>query len=202
MPDLWYTAATANEAPSTPSNDDAPAPARPEPCTDDTTEPTSSSLEGNDSSQEKPTPGTTALETDNTDTCAEEEANAAQSAPSQDTEHNDGDDTSQDGTPSEEDSNNTSAPQENPEPPTAPAPPAPSAEGRLAPGALRQMVIDHLRAHPADAFTATQISRIIEKSSGAIANALDKLVSQGIATQVNDRPRRFQLANSTVNTTQ
>ncbi|GAB7031265.1 hypothetical protein AB0G35_11200 [Streptomyces sp. NPDC021749] len=198
-PDLWYTAATASEAPSTPSNDDDPARAQPAPYADDTTEPTSSPLEDSGSSQEEPTPGTSALDTDNTDTCAAEEASAAQSDPSQDTEHNDSDDTSQDSTPSEEDSSNAPAPQENPEPPTAPAP---GVEGRPAPGALRQMVIDHLRAHPAEAFTATRISRIIEKSSGAIANALDKLASQGIATQVNDRPRRFQLANSTVNTTQ
>ncbi|MFI9586834.1 hypothetical protein ACIHCQ_34550 [Streptomyces sp. NPDC052236] len=28
------------------------------------------------------------------------------------------------------------------------------------------MVIDHLEAHPGEAFTATKISRLIEKSSG------------------------------------
>ncbi|MFE0276045.1 hypothetical protein ACFWZY_28725 [Streptomyces sp. NPDC058992] len=57
------------------------------------------------------------------------------------------------------------------------------------------MVVDHLEAHPGEAFTATRISRLIEKSSGAIANALDKLVKEGIAEQVNDRPRTFRLAN-------
>ncbi|MGW1170745.1 hypothetical protein [Streptomyces sp. NPDC002550] len=65
---------------------------------------------------------------------------------------------------------------------------------RLAPGALRQLVIDHLRAHPDGAFTATKISRVIEKSSGAIANALDKLVKDGIAEQVSDRPRTYRMA--------
>ncbi|SHL81456.1 hypothetical protein SAMN05216268_106286 [Streptomyces yunnanensis] len=60
------------------------------------------------------------------------------------------------------------------------------------------MVIDHLQAHANEAFTATRISRIVERSSGAIANALDKLVSQGIAKQVTDRPRTFQLADSAV----
>ncbi|MGW2651629.1 hypothetical protein ACWC2T_43860 [Streptomyces sp. NPDC001393] len=64
---------------------------------------------------------------------------------------------------------------------------------RLAPGALRQLVIDHLRAHPDEAFTATRISRVIEKSSGAIANALDKLVKEGIAKRVSDRPRTYRL---------
>ncbi|WP_176969432.1 MULTISPECIES: hypothetical protein [unclassified Streptomyces] len=64
------------------------------------------------------------------------------------------------------------------------------------------MVINHLQAHPDEAFTATRISRVIEKSSGAIANALDKLVTQEIAEQVNDRPRTFGLVHSTVNNTQ
>ncbi|MFF4501588.1 helix-turn-helix domain-containing protein [Streptomyces sp. NPDC001401] len=70
----------------------------------------------------------------------------------------------------------------------------PGEKKRLAPGALRQMVVGHLQAHPGEAFTATKISRVIEKSSGAIANALDKLVKQGIANQVSDRPRTYRLA--------
>jgi hypothetical protein len=70
----------------------------------------------------------------------------------------------------------------------------PGGKKRLAPGALRQMVIDHLSAHPGEAFTATGISRVIGKSSGAIANALDRMVKQNIAQQVNDRPRTYQLA--------
>ncbi|MEU5057475.1 MULTISPECIES: MarR family transcriptional regulator [unclassified Streptomyces] len=65
---------------------------------------------------------------------------------------------------------------------------------RMAPGALRQKVIDHLQAHPDDAFTATGISRVIERSSGAIANALAILVRQGIAEQVSDAPRTHRLA--------
>lgn len=90
-----------------------------------------------------------------------------------------------------------SARQVNPEQPlTAPATAATQlgARKRLAPGALRQLVIDHLRAHPDGAFTATKISRVIEKSSGAIANALDKLVKDGIAEQMSDRPRTYRMA--------
>ncbi|TGB00872.1 hypothetical protein [Streptomyces sp. MZ04] len=67
---------------------------------------------------------------------------------------------------------------------------------RLAPGALRQLVIDHLEAHPAEAFTATKISRVIEKSSGAIANALVTLTKQGITEQVTEQPRTYRLAGS------
>ncbi|MFE0178043.1 hypothetical protein ACFWZ2_37615 [Streptomyces sp. NPDC059002] len=70
----------------------------------------------------------------------------------------------------------------------------PGGRQRLAPGALRQMVIAHLQAHPGEAFTATKISRVIEKSSGAIANALATLTRQGIAEQVTDQPRTYRLA--------
>lgn len=65
---------------------------------------------------------------------------------------------------------------------------------RLAPGGLRQLVIDHLNAHPDEAFTATRISRTIDRSSGAIANALETLVRQSIAEQVSERPRTYRLA--------
>ncbi|MFD7019948.1 hypothetical protein [Streptomyces sp. NPDC059161] len=63
---------------------------------------------------------------------------------------------------------------------------------RLAPGGLRQMVIDHLTAHADEAFTATRISRVIEKSSGAIANCPATLVKQQIVEQVSDTPRTFR----------
>ncbi|MEU6509724.1 hypothetical protein [Streptomyces sp. NPDC046942] len=75
----------------------------------------------------------------------------------------------------------------------------PGGKKRLAPGALRQMVIDHLSAHPGEAFTATGISRVIEKSSGAIANALVRLVMENIAEQVSDRPRTYRLATAQAN---
>ncbi|MGH4029310.1 helix-turn-helix domain-containing protein [Actinomycetota bacterium Odt1-20B] len=86
---------------------------------------------------------------------------------------------------------------------TTPPPPTvialPVRKHRLAPGTLRKMVSDYLRAHPGEALTATKISRVIEKSSGAIANALVVLVKQGIAEQVTARPRTFRLAGSGVN---
>ncbi|TXC95231.1 TrmB family transcriptional regulator [Streptomyces sp. ISID311] len=203
MPDVWYPTAPAHKATSTQDNDNAPTPVQPEPSADDTTEPANSATEFEDSSPDETAPDTRAPDTDSTDTCIGTEPNTAPDDPSQGTEHdNNGDDTSEDGAHSEEDSSSGPTPQENSEPPTAPAPSVPSAQGRLAPGALRQMVINHLQAHPDEAFTATRISRIIEKSSGAIANALDKLVIQEIAEQVNDRPRTFRLVHSTVNNTQ
>ncbi|WP_208883959.1 hypothetical protein [Streptomyces armeniacus] len=74
--------------------------------------------------------------------------------------------------------------------PVAPTPVA--KPGRLQPGALREMVVAHLQANPDTAYTATGISRIIDRSSGAIANALVKLTAQGTTRQVSDAPRRYQ----------
>lgn len=78
--------------------------------------------------------------------------------------------------------------------------PVPGGKKRLAPGALRQMVIEHLEAHSGEAFTAPKISRVIDRSSGAIANALITLARQGIAEQVTDRPRTYRAATAPTGT--
>ncbi|MEV5301135.1 MarR family transcriptional regulator [Amycolatopsis methanolica] len=66
---------------------------------------------------------------------------------------------------------------------------------RLAPGALRGMVEDYLRDHPGDEFGPTAIAKALGgKSSGAVSNALDKLVADGTAVRTKDKPRRFALA--------
>ena len=66
---------------------------------------------------------------------------------------------------------------------------------RLAPGALRGMVEDHLRDHPSEQFGPTAIANALGgKSSGAVSNALDKLVADGVAVKTQDKPRRFGLA--------
>lgn len=93
-------------------------------------------------------------------------------------------------------------PQANAERQAAPAAaiPVPGGKKRLAPGALRQMVIEHLEAHSGEAFTAPKISRVIERSSGAIANALVALARQGIAEQVTDRPRTYRAATAPTGT--
>ncbi|AQW48265.1 MarR family transcriptional regulator [Streptomyces violaceusniger] len=87
-------------------------------------------------------------------------------------------------------------------PPVTPEPTQPNStitsgsKVRLARGALRDMVVDHLTAHRGEAFTATGISRVIEKSSGAIANALVTLAQRGITEQVTERPRTYRLATT------
>ncbi|MEV6602753.1 MarR family transcriptional regulator [Kutzneria sp. NPDC051319] len=66
---------------------------------------------------------------------------------------------------------------------------------RLAPGALRGMVEDWLRDHPSEQVSPTAIAKALGgKSSGAVSNALDKLVADGVAVKTQDKPRRFGLA--------
>ncbi|WP_246128153.1 MarR family transcriptional regulator [Amycolatopsis rhizosphaerae] len=66
---------------------------------------------------------------------------------------------------------------------------------RLASGALRGMVEDYLRDHPGEEFGPTAIAKALGgKSSGAVSNALDKLVESKTAVKTKDKPRRFALA--------
>jgi DeoR/GlpR family transcriptional regulator of sugar metabolism len=67
----------------------------------------------------------------------------------------------------------------------------------LHPGQLRDMVRDHLTAFPNTVLTPYQVGRAIGgRSSGAVANALDKLVEEGHAMLVSDHPRQYQHAES------
>ncbi|WP_433657966.1 hypothetical protein ACQPW1_39505 [Nocardia sp. CA-128927] len=67
---------------------------------------------------------------------------------------------------------------------------------KLAPGALRGQVEDHLRDHPADEFSPHQIGKELDRSSGAVHNALVKLTETGIATQTSAAPKKFRLATA------
>jgi DNA-binding HxlR family transcriptional regulator len=60
-------------------------------------------------------------------------------------------------------------------------------------GELRGQVLEALQARPDDTFGATQLSRLLGGASqGAIANALHKLVTDGSAQQIQDKPARWQ----------
>lgn len=164
-----------------------------------------SSAEDTDSDNapaDEATPNTSAApDDDRTDPAVVPVADAAPDAPAPDAGQSEDDASGDDGPHHAQDNaaagtEDAPAPQAVPEQqPTAPleASALPDGKKRLAPGALRQMVIN-LTVHPGEAFTATGISRVIEKSSGAIANALDMLVKQNIAEQVSDRPRTYRLA--------
>jgi hypothetical protein len=75
-----------------------------------------------------------------------------------------------------------------------------AASGRRAPatrpGALRDLVEEHLRKFPGTAFTPHQVGKVLTRSAGAVTNALDKLVSLGTAQMVTDKPRTYRLATA------
>ena len=60
------------------------------------------------------------------------------------------------------------------------------------PGQLRDLVEAHLAAHPGTDFTPHQIGRVLDRSSGAVANALDRLTALGRAHLTSEKPRRYQ----------
>ncbi|HUL25122.1 MAG TPA: hypothetical protein VLW44_05055 [Streptosporangiaceae bacterium] len=62
------------------------------------------------------------------------------------------------------------------------------------PGGLRDKVLAHLDAHPGGEFTPHEIHKVIDHSSGAIANALETLVKLGEAEVATEKPRRFRRA--------
>jgi hypothetical protein len=67
---------------------------------------------------------------------------------------------------------------------------------------LRDMVTAFLTEHPGHEFTPTDISKVINRSSGAISNALAKLVVTSVATITNEAPMRYALvADTTADTT-
>jgi len=65
---------------------------------------------------------------------------------------------------------------------------------RLAPGGLRGLVEDFLRDHSSEEFSPNRIGKELDRSSGAVHNALEKLVATGYAVQTNAAPKRYALA--------
>jgi predicted transcriptional regulator len=65
---------------------------------------------------------------------------------------------------------------------------------RLAPGALRGLVEDYLSDHPGEEFSPSAIGKALDRSSGAVNNALEKLVLDGYAVKTKEAPKRFALA--------
>jgi hypothetical protein len=64
------------------------------------------------------------------------------------------------------------------------------------PGGLREKVLGHLRGHPDASFTPHEIHKVLDHSSGAIANALDTLVKLGYAELATEKPRKFRFAGA------
>ncbi|MFE7276821.1 hypothetical protein [Streptomyces sp. NPDC057623] len=202
-PDRWRAAPTGESTTKDAESGQEPVNAEPTDSPSNAPEPSTDHMDSENAPTDETTQNTSAApDDDRTDADSVPVADAAPDAPAPDAEQSEDDASADDGPHHAQDNaaagtEDAPAPQAAPEQqPTAPveASALPDGKKRLAPGALRQMVIDHLEKHPGEAFTATGISRVIEKSSGAIANALDKLVKQNIAEQVSDRPRTYQLA--------
>ena len=56
------------------------------------------------------------------------------------------------------------------------------------------MVNDYLVSHPDDELSATAIGKALGRSSGAVSNALGRLVQSGGARLVSSSPRRYGLS--------
>ena len=55
-------------------------------------------------------------------------------------------------------------------------------------------MLAHLDAHPGGEFTPHEIHKVLDHSSGAIANALDVLVKLGEAELATEKPHRYRRA--------
>jgi predicted transcriptional regulator len=77
--------------------------------------------------------------------------------------------------------------------PTPPAKPPPTNSGRLGAGQLRQLVLGCLAERPGQALSPTAIAKTLDRSAGAVANALQVLAGQGAVVQTQPKPRRFTI---------
>jgi hypothetical protein len=69
----------------------------------------------------------------------------------------------------------------------------PAGSGRLRPGALRDLVLACLAERPGQALSPTAIATILDRSAGAVANALRVLAGQGAVVQAQAKPRRYTI---------
>lgn len=67
---------------------------------------------------------------------------------------------------------------------------------KLGKGGLETAVFDLMAANPKSEFTPSDLARVLNRSSGAIANALAKFAAQAKVTQTSERPRRYRLAGA------
>jgi hypothetical protein len=77
--------------------------------------------------------------------------------------------------------------------PTPPAEPSPTESGRLGAGQLRQLVLGCLAERPGQALSPTAIAKTLDRSAGAVANALRVLAGQGAVTQTQPKPRHYTI---------
>jgi DNA-binding IclR family transcriptional regulator len=78
--------------------------------------------------------------------------------------------------------------------PTRPAEPPPAGAGPLGAGQQRQLVLGCLAERPGQALSPTAIAKTLDRSAGAVANALRVLAGQGVVVQTQLKPRRYTIA--------
>lgn len=74
--------------------------------------------------------------------------------------------------------------------------PGTSAGRRLRKGELNGLVLDFLARH-GQPITASAVGKAINRSGGAVANALERLETAGQVTRVSDKPRTYQRTTET-----
>lgn len=67
---------------------------------------------------------------------------------------------------------------------------------RLGKGGLEALVLGHMKQHPKVEFTSTELSHKLERSNGAIQNALEKFAKAGAVKRTSERPRRYRYAGA------
>jgi hypothetical protein len=63
---------------------------------------------------------------------------------------------------------------------------------KLGKGELEVLVVKHLAANPKSEVTPSELGNKLNRSSGAVGNALERLVKAGKAARTSDRPRRYR----------
>jgi predicted transcriptional regulator len=79
---------------------------------------------------------------------------------------------------------------------TQPAEPPATGAGRLRAGQLRQLVLDCLAERPGQALSPTAIAKTLDRSAGAVTNALQVLAGQGAVVQTQAKPRRYTITTA------
>lgn len=69
--------------------------------------------------------------------------------------------------------------------------------GRLGPGELDKLVLTYMRRHKSDApHSPSAVAKGIKRSSGAVANCLDRLAAAEKVRLIEKKPRRYELTAS------
>ncbi len=73
-------------------------------------------------------------------------------------------------------------------------PPLAGKKGRLRPGELDKLVLAYIRQHKDDGpLTASAVAKGIERSSGAVANCLERMAKAKVVRRVKKSPRTYAL---------